>query len=232
MAENISESEAAKATLSEQEAPAEEPVISAPGENGANGDELDELDEIVEEIQDGRMNFADAAKNTWTLDLLLYREDKANNFFVTYREVAELVFKRLGVEEGMLVSVDTSPYKKITLELDNCQQFGNLNITQSLSVRSGLWTRPLQAPEKDRVVNIKWAPMKLPGQDIEAVLKWFSEITSGVENVGLRDTGNEDWTALMEGVKTSERTCRMKIRTNIPSLIMVRGNQKIRKLEE
>ena len=45
MAENISESEAAKATLSEQEAPTEEPVISAPGENGGNGDELDELDE-------------------------------------------------------------------------------------------------------------------------------------------------------------------------------------------
>ena len=45
MAENISESEAAKLALNEQEAPAEEPVTSVPVENGGNGDELDELDE-------------------------------------------------------------------------------------------------------------------------------------------------------------------------------------------
>ena len=65
------------------------------------------------------------------------------------------------------------------------------------------------------------------GKDIESVLKWFGEITVGVENVILSHSGHDDWTLAMKGVKVFERTCKMKIEHNIPSLILVRG-QKIR----
>ena len=223
MAENIPESEAAKAALNNEEAPAEQEPVASDPPTGVNGDDDLDIEEIEEASGNELMSYAGAARDTYTLDLFLYREDSANNFFVTYKEVSDLVFRRLGVEAGMLVSVDTTPYKKITLELDSRVNIGNLNITQSLSVRGGLWTRPLQAPEKDRPVNIRWAPMKLPGKDIENVLKWFGEITESVENVVIRDTGNDDWTAMMDGVKTTDRKCRMKIKTNLPSIIMVRG---------
>ena len=224
MAENIPESEAAKAALAGQNAPpGMEQVTDAP--NGGNGDNLDELSEVeeIEESGGETMDYAGAVRDTYLLDIFLYREDNSKDFQISYKEVSEVVFKRLGVPQGMLRSVDTTPYKKFTIELDNMVQLGNLNITQSLQVRSGLYTRPLQAPEKDREVLINWAPMKIPGKDIESVLKWFGTITVPVENVVLRDTGHDDWTSYMDGVITTERRCKMKISTNIPSLIMVRG---------
>ena len=221
MSENIAESEAAKSALNnEQSPPGMEGTEAAPSDGGANGgDGLEDQNENAGE----QLDFRQAVKETWFLDITLFREDKANEFNVSYKECAEFIFKRLGVEQGHLHSVDTSPYKKITLELDNRCVLGNLNLTQSIQIRSGLWTRPLQAPEKDRPVYIKWAPMKMPSADIESVLKWFGTITHEVNHVVLRDTGHDDWTALMEGVKTAERTCRMKIQHNIPSLILVRG---------
>ena len=232
MAEAIPESLAAKAALNEQQAPAPlDPVINAPGDGGNDEEHLDpdlgsEGDDMVTE-ESGGMNYANAAKTTWLLTLNLYREDKSNDFVVSYREVAELVFKRLGVpnERGLLHSVDTSSYKKIELELDNQVKEGNLNITQSLQVRSGLWTRPIQAPEKDRLINIKWAPMKMVNADIEAVLKWFGEITVGVTNNVFLDTGKDDWTSMMIGVKTADRSCKMKVEHNIPSIILIRGTK-------
>ena len=93
----------------------------------------------------------------------------------------------------MLHSVDTSTFKKIELELDNMVNYGNLNLTQELQVRPGLWTRPLQAPERDRKVNISWAPMKMPAADIESVLKWFGTITEGIsQGIRMQSVG-ESW---------------------------------------
>ena len=162
MAENIAESQAAKDALTNQQAPAGllDPSAPLPGDGEEGGDDLDEL-QGSEGDQEEAQTYAGAVKTTWILELTLYREDKANDFVVNYKEIAELVFKRLGVERGMLHSVDTSPYKKIVLELDNMCAEGNLNITQALQVRHGLWTRPIQAPEKDRLVYIKWEPMKM-----------------------------------------------------------------------
>ena len=186
-------------------------------ELGSKGDE-------VNEGESGSMNYANAAKSMWLLTLNLYREDKSNDFVVSYKEVAELLFKQLGVPNvrGLLHSADTSSYKKIELELDKMVQEGNLNITQSLQVRSGLWTRPIQVPEKDRLVNIKWAPMKMVNADIESVL---TEITVRVTNNVFLETGKDKWTSYMVGVKTLDRSCKMKVEHNIPSIILVRGTK-------
>ena len=39
------------------------------------------------------------------------------------------------------------------------------------------------------------------------------------------DTGKDDWTSLMIGVKTADRSCKMKVETNIPSIILIRGTK-------
>ena len=97
-----------------------------------------------------------------------------------------------------------------------------LNITQSLMVRPGLWTKPLQMPEKDRKVNIRWASMKMSNKEIEKTLAIFGEVTVSVDHVVIWG-GSEAWMKAMNGVKTADRACRMKIQHNIPSMIMVRG---------
>ena len=158
MTESIPESAQAMATLKSQEAPIindKEQVKSAleeMDEDSGDDDSIllatdDEEDENSEEFQNSLRNKQ--------ITLYLFREDKANDYQVSFREISELVFKRLNVPDGKLVSFDTTPYKKIILELAEDVGERSLNITQSLMVRPGLWTKPLQMPEKDRKVNIR-----------------------------------------------------------------------------
>ena len=228
MSARIPETLAAKEALSDKnDVPNEEQQVqTAPSGSGENNEieeiQIDPISANIENVEFPVETYADVASTNKTIDLYLAREDNANDYHVNYKEVADLVFKRLGVPSGMLKSVDTTPYKKIILELDGQVDIAMLNITQALQIRKGLWTKPLQSPEKDRPVFIKWAPMKMLNKDIEAVIGHFGEITRHVSHVVIMNTG-EDWAAAMEGVRTAERDCRMKIRYNIPSLIMVRG---------
>ena len=131
MSENIAESEAAKTALNNDPAPEGllDPTDAPPSDGGASGDGLDDLHQEQEQPSEERLDYRQAVKDTWFLTIHLRREDKGNNFHVTYKEVSDLVFKRLGVpqEKGMLHSVDTSTFKKIKLELDNMVNYGNLN---------------------------------------------------------------------------------------------------------
>ena len=215
MSANVVEEQAAHAALNEHQAP-----------HGGDDDNID-IEEILEEA--GRtQSYAQAAANTKTLELHLAREDKSNDFYVSYAEAATLVFKRLNVPEGTLLAIDNTPYKKLIIELDGSVDISQLNLTQALEVRKGLKTRPLQSPDTDREVRITRAPMKMDNEEIKNVLRLFGEITYNIRHVVLEPSAGaapDSWQVLMRGVKTAERTLRMKIKTNIPSFIMVQGTK-------
>ena len=222
MSASVAETQDARNALDNVDAPVPTPeqAVDLPG---ATGEEGGDQDQVVDEVDgDYTRNYNEVARGTFTIEIHLYREDRANDFYVSYREVADLAFKRLGLPAGTLAAVDTSPYKKIILEIDGCVEMQKLNITQTLQVRKGLWTKPLQSPENSRLVNIKWAPMKMASADIESVLSLFGEVTRPVEHVVIQD-GGEDWQKAMSGVKTADRNCKMKIKINIPSQIVIRG---------
>ena len=229
MTEQIAESEQALALLNNQEAPGISPKeglesakVSAETDSDSDDDSSVVIETDDEETPQAEgLSYRDKLAYK-TLTLYLEREDRSNDFVVSNQEAAELIFKRLNVPKGMLVSIDTTPYKKIVLELDTRVKERELNLTQALQIRPGLWTKPLQAPEKDRKVNIRWANMKMSNKEIQKVIAIFGDVTSDVDHVTLWK-GAEAWTEYMDGVKTSDRTCRMKIEHQIPSMIMVRG---------
>ena len=172
-------------------------------------------------------SYADAVRRTKKLEIHLARVDKSNDWYVSYEEIAMLAFKRLLLPEGKLYAVDNTPFRKIVLEIDEDVDLGELNLTQALEIRKGLKTKPLQSPDTDREVRITRAPMNMDNAEISKVVALFGEITQGVSHVVLESNGAEDgsWRVLMRGVKTAERKLRMKIRTNIPSYIMVLGQK-------
>ena len=227
MAANLAESEAALSALNqENDAPAQGATGDVPSQGDSAGTKESEKEkspqddsEDDEEPEAELRTYASAANPTYTLDIHLIREDKSNDFHATMDEIKELLEKRLRVPEGALWSVDTSPFKKITIEIHESVPRVRLNLTQSLQVKKGLWTRPLQAPEKDRTVYIKWASMGMNNADIQAVLKHFGPISEMVDHVCIEDNGKDEWTKWMKGVKTSERKCKMAVVRNIPSLI-------------
>ena len=177
----------------------------------------------------GIQSYAQAAANTRTLELHLYREDKGLDFSADYQEIDNLLHKRLLLPVGALISLDTTPMKKIIIEIDAAVDVSQLNITQALEVKKGLKTRPLQSPDTDREIRITRAPMKMDNVEIGKVLELFGEVTSPVAHVVMQDppAGSQQdcWRFRMKGVKLADRTMRMKIKVNVPSFIVVLGQK-------
>ena len=201
MAANLVETEAAKATLANNQGPSEEtPVENVPvtGDIANNMDienldlDIDEDEPLVTGAEAEKQSYANAAKDSWTLELHLYREDNGSDFHISDKELGDLVVKKLGVKKGKCVSADTSPFKKLILEICNSVSSASLNVTQSLQIRKGLYTRPIQAPEKDRGVFIKWASMNFNNDDIQNILGIFGEVTVNVSHVVIQDNGKDE----------------------------------------
>ena len=110
-----------------------------------------EEDEDVPTEDTGPQSYAAAAKPTWTLEIHLYREDKSSDYNVSEEEMFHLIYKRLGVPAGGLVSIDDTPMRKILLELKTEVTAETLNITQALEIRRNLMTRPFSQWTKRRL---------------------------------------------------------------------------------
>ena len=123
---NIPESLAAQAELEHHQEPLD-PVPEVEGE----------LPMEEDGENDGPRTYAQATVNTWILELHLVREDKGWDFHITKPELGRLIFKRLLVPAGGLVSYDDSYFKKIVLELKSDVRADQLNVTQALEVRKG-----------------------------------------------------------------------------------------------
>ena len=59
--------------------------------------------------------YVEAAQGTVMITLHLFREDKTNDYFVSFEEIAKVAFKRLQLPRGSLISADNTPYRKLTL---------------------------------------------------------------------------------------------------------------------
>ena len=226
MSANIAEEQAANAALNGHVAP------HAPAGDGGEAP-MEETGPDAS-AEDGNLNgtstYAQIASSVKTLELHLYREDKGTDFNVNYEEISNLLYKRLLLPEGTLVSLDTTPLfikKKIIIEIDGSVDITKLNITQALEVKKGMKTRPIQSPDTDREVRITRAPMKMDNAEISKVIAIFGEITSPLQHVVFENPpagGPKDsWRFLMRGVKLAERTVRLKIKVNIPTIIVVQG---------
>ena len=143
MSAKIAEDLAAEAALNDHQAP-----LDRNGDGGAENDDPMEADAPPEDRnQNG--SYAQAAANVKTLDVHLYREDKGSDFNIDEQQMSDLIYKRLLLPYGKLVSVDTTFYQKIVLEIDGSVNIEDLNITHSLEAKKGLKTRPLQSPDTD-----------------------------------------------------------------------------------
>ena len=141
MAAKTAEELAAHAALNNHQAPHDP--------EGRDDDAMDDGGDADTHVQ----SYAQVAAQIKKLEFHLAREDKANDFYVDYAEVAQLVFKRLRLPEGKLISVDNTLYKKLVIEIDGDVDISELNLTQALEIRKGLKTKPLQSPDTDYLLD-------------------------------------------------------------------------------
>ena len=150
--------------------------------------------------------------------------EKKNDFHVTVPEVAKLVYGRLNAPPKTLVSYDDTMYKKLTIVLKSTFRVDTINYRDGLVIRPGLRTKPLAEKVPEKRVHIFWAPKSITNEAIEKVLHMFGEVTVGVENkvYEAKETDN-DVTKMMDGVILPDRQCKMIIRAQIPSHVLVGG---------
>ena len=152
--------------------------------------------------------------------------DKKNDFLVTVPEVAKLVYSRLNAPPKTLISFDDTSYGKLTIVLQGTVDLGQLILTQALTIRDGLRTKPFKREHKEKIVNIFWAPASLSNSKIQETLAKFGEINPhvGVENkIYHAKDDDDDLTKMMDGVILPDREVSMTILAPIPSHIMVEG---------
>ena len=190
---------------------------------------LAEGDEDADATNGGPQDsYARAAADTWCLELHLVRDDNGSDFRVSDEEAFRLVYKRLLVPPRGLVSFCTAPQRKLIIELKKSVQAELLNLTQVLEIRPNLFTRPLQSPDREKIITLYWAPVKMPNGDIDNVLSDFGDIVTPTRHRVIQaspDAAPDSWEAMMDGVITSERKVGLKIKHNIPSFIMIRGTK-------
>ena len=150
--------------------------------------------------------------------------DKKDDYSVTYKEVAHMVYKRLDAPPWTLVKYDDTRFGKLTITLKNTAVLNSLVLSHGLEIRGGLRTLPVKQQVKETKVQVFWAPFSISNEKIDAVLSTFGEVIGCVTNKVCEPKEDDDEiTKMMKGVILTDRQCTMVIRYPIPSHILVEG---------
>lgn len=185
----------------------------------------DIMEECGDITSDSPNTYAGAAGGGNHVITFVLEADKKNDFLVTVPEVAKLVYNRLNAPPKTLISYDDTSYKKLTIVLQGTVDLGSLILTQALTIRDGLRTKPFKKEHKQKLVSIFWAPASLSNEKIKETLAKFGEINEiGVLNKVYRaKEDDDDLTKMMDGVILPDREVLMTILSPIPSHILVDG---------
>ena len=137
------------------------------------------------------------------------------------------LLNRLGIPRGKCRIFNESRRDRIVLTVAGSVPSNSLNLTQSLEIKPGLWSKPIAPIVKEKMVNLFWTTEKTEYQDIVWTLEHFGVITGNVEYQVYRvSPGADEDEKMMDGVMSMDRQVKMKIKRNIPSIILV-GNERV-----
>ena len=148
------------------------------------------------------------------------------NTVLSDRQKGRLVFKMIGVPRGKCVMCDTSKRDRITLTISGSVPGNTLNLTQSFNPKPNLWTKPIAPIVKEKSIFIHWTSEETSNNSLISMLMQFGIVTSRVEyQIYRAKPGADEEEKLMDGVRSADRMVKMKVRKNIPSIVLVDGKK-------
>ena len=183
---------------------------------------------------------ADIETNTWAdklgankmdhdyvVTVYFRKNSTVSNTTLSMSQKGRLAFKRLMIPVGKLISVDDSKRDCIKFNISGSVPSHTLILTQSFEAKPGLWTKPVAPVVKEKTIYIFWTSAETSNVLLEATLGKFGVLTSSIENQVYRARPNADEEEkMLDGVMSMDRQVKMKVRRNIPSIILV-NNQKV-----
>ena len=162
----------------------------------------------------------------YKLTIWFRKNSTAPSTTLSTKEKGRLVFKLLGVPRGKCLQMDVNKRDRIVLTILGEVPASSLNLSQSFQVKTNLWTRPVAPVIREKLVYINWTTSDTEYQDLERVLSHFGTLTSNIQyQVYRARPGADEDEMLMDGVLSMDRECKMKVRRNIPSIILVAGKK-------
>ena len=162
----------------------------------------------------------------YSLTIWFRKNSTASNTTLSLKEKGRLVFKRLGVPRGKCLNMDDSRRDRIVLKISGDVPVSTLNLTQSFEAKTNLHTKPVAPVIKEKWVYVYWTSNETRYTDIEDALGYFGAITGPIEYQVYRAGPNADEEErLMDGVLSMNRQVKMKVKKNIPSIILI-GDKK------
>lgn len=175
--------------------------------------------------------WADRVENTtvnhdYKLTVFFRKNSDVGNTNLSQAQKGRLIFKRLNVPRGKCLKCDDSKRDRLILTISGSVPTCTLHLTQSFEAKPGLWTKPIAPIIKDKVVYLYWTSDDMENNDIVEVLEYFGTITDNVEpQVYWSKEDDDEESKMMDGVQKSDRMVKMKVRRNIPSIILVKGKK-------
>ena len=154
------------------------------------------------------------------------RVSSVSNTTLSVAQKGKLAFKRLLIPQGKLIFIDDSRRECIKFKISGSVPSHSLNLTTSFEAKPNLWTKPVAPVVKEKLVSIYWTSSSTEYADIERALSLFGILTGNIEYQVYRARENcEEEERMMDGVMSMDRQVMMKVRKNIPSIILIGGKK-------
>ena len=172
-------------------------------------------------------SYSNVAERTSTnapyrIPIYFRKNSQTSTVALTQAEKGKFIYRKLNVPRGKLLLLDDSKQDRITLKIAGDVPVYTLNLSVSLEAKKGLWTKPVAQVVKPVKVSINGTSMDTRTEVVEDFLKNFGILTSEVTNQKYEANDDDDEDAkAMEGVLKGDREAWIKIRTHIPSAVII-----------
>ena len=177
------------------------------------------------------LSYSNAVERTSTnapykIEIFFRKNSTESSTSLTNEQKGKLIFKKLNVPAGKLLGLDDSQRDRIVLLIAGDVQGYQLNLAQSVQAKPGLYTKPVAPVVKPVHVKIYGTSLDTPMEQVEDMMKNFGIMTSKMEHQKYEIPQSEGEDAMMmDGVTKGDMQVWMKIRKNIPSVLLIAGRR-------
>ena len=166
-----------------------------------------------------------AKPHTLKVHLVKNGEDDNVKMTLTPAEKGRLV-RKLGIPKGKLMAFCDAKLGTCVLKVSEDVKLAQLNLADSIPVKTGLRTKPVAPVVKEKLIKLFWTSLETSNEKIKEVMSRFGRVTSDIQyqtyKAGKDATEDELY---LEGTVKGDRFFYMKVVTPIPGYIVIDGKR-------
>ena len=167
-----------------------------------------------------------STKAPYRIIIFFRKNSQSPNINLSDLQKGRLVYRKLNVPRGKCLLLDDSKPDRIILKIAGDVPVYTLHLSVSHKAKKGLWTKPVAPVTKPVKVSINGTGLDTRADTIKDFLKNFGNLSSRVTNQVYESKEDDDDDAkAMAGVMKSDREAWIKLKTHIPSAVIIENKK-------